>query len=146
MAATYYIDLHFSGARLPLLSGRNWTCNLYARRAGTTGALAPISWNYTTTGTETGIDSQYWRTVPDLRRTFTVEVYDSMPTPVVGTLYISQETYDSLDIGTIYEFWADGDVEGAGQNEWSTPILQIPLKLVCEIGQGEIKEPMVCEY
>lgn len=145
MAATYGFYLTFENARLPLLSGRNWTVNFWARKAGGTG-IAPISWDYTTTGNEDGVKSTYWNTV-SLKRMFTVEVYDTTPgTYNTGTLYISSEAWDSMDIGTIWEFWADGNVMGAGQNEWSTKTLQIPLKLVCELDQAAIEEPLVCEY
>lgn len=146
MAATYGFYLTFENARLPLLSGRNWTVNLYAQKLGRTGVLASISWDYTTTGSEDGVKSAYWNTA-SLKRMFTVEVYDTAPgTYNPGTLYISSEALDSMDIGTIYEFWADGNVMGAGQNEWSTKKLQIPLKLVCELDQAAIAEPLTCEY
>lgn len=146
MAATYGFYLTFENARLPLLSGRNWAVNFYAQKLGQTGALAPISWDYTTTGNEDGVKSAYWNTA-SLKRMFTVEVYDTAPgTYNTGTLYISSEAWDSMDIGTIWEFWADGNVMGAGQNEWSTKKLQIPLKLVCELDQAAIAEPLTCEY
>lgn len=146
MAAAYGFYLTFANARISLVSGRNWTVNFYAQKAGQTGALAPISWDYTTTGTEDGVKSQYWNTV-ELKRMFTVEVYDTAPgTYNTGTLYISSEAWDSMDIGQLWEFWADGNVMGAGQNEWSTKKLLLPLKLVCELDQAAIAEPLTCEY
>ncbi|MBQ6621938.1 MAG: hypothetical protein IJH75_03815 [Mogibacterium sp.] len=147
MAESYQFGLHFANARLPKTAGNTWTVNLWAQRVGSTGSVAPISWDYTVTGNESGTETAYWLVAPNLTRIFRVEVYDSTPsTYETGTLYISQDNWDAMDIGQLWDFWADGNQAGAGNNNWSTPRLRLPLKLICSIDQADVAQPLVCNY
>lgn len=146
MAESYLIYLHFANARLPKTAGNTWTVNLWTAEVGA-GGVAPISWDYTVTGSETVQETRFWNLAPDLVRGFKVEIYDTFPTsPETGALYISQDAWDAMDIGQLWEFWADGNVVGAGNGEWATQRLRLPLKLICRIDQTEVKEPLVCSY
>lgn len=154
---TYEIKLHIANARIPKTQGTKWPMTIYAQRSslydsaqsGVVVVIDSQSWDYTVTGQEKAARStSSWREIADLERTLKIKVYEdpdgTTPFPTeAGTIFFGQYEWDNyFDVGSLIDLWLDGTSPAA----WSSTRLRLPIKLICEIGQAEIEEPLKCQY